>query len=73
MTDAVALRRARFRLQRQGMLELDRWLMPLSDALDDHPDLLPSVESLLAQEPALLQQMMEGEAAIPEPLQRWLH
>ncbi|MDX8412683.1 MAG: succinate dehydrogenase assembly factor 2 [Mariprofundales bacterium] len=73
MTDAMALRRARFRLQRQGVLELDRWLIPLSAVLDDHPDLLPTIESLLSQEPALLQQMMEGEVAIPEPLQRWLH
>jgi len=54
------------------MLELDRWLMPLSDALDDHPDLLPSIESLLGQEPAVLQQMMEGETAIPAALKSWL-
>jgi len=73
MTDSMVLRRARFRLQRQGMLELDCWLMPLADALDSDPQLITTVEALLALEPSALQQMMEGEAAIPEALKPWLH
>jgi len=54
------------------MLELDRWLIPLADALEQQPTLLAEIESLLACEPHTLQQMMEGESAIPEALQPWL-
>ena len=70
--DSASLRRVRFRLQRQGMLELDRWLMPLTQALDHDPRLLAEIEALLAHEPAVLQRMMAGEIPVPERLRSWL-
>lgn len=73
----AAWRRLRYRLQRQGMLELDAWLAPLLDA---HPSAVPemdcawmqAVESLLAKEPPELLAMMHGDQEIPASLRRWL-
>lgn len=70
-------RRLRYRLQRQGMLELDAWLAPLLDA---HQSMVPEVdyelmqamESLLAKEPPELLAMMHGDEEIPASLRRWL-
>ncbi len=68
----VDVRRLRYRLARQGMLELDRWLQPLLSA-DFHQDnVATAVEYLLQREPPELQAMMQGEMDIPEVLAEWL-
>ncbi|MDX8409039.1 MAG: succinate dehydrogenase assembly factor 2 [Mariprofundales bacterium] len=66
------LRKALFRLRRQGMCELDAWLAPLESALADQPQLADDVAALLAQEPNRLLAMMEGNAPIPVALRPWL-
>lgn len=68
----LAVRRLRYRLNRQGMLELDAWLAPLLAADFSDAAVRAAAESLLACEPPELQRLMQGEAGIPEALQPWL-
>lgn len=68
----LAIRRLRYRLNRQGMLELDAWLGPLLQADFGDPSVLAAVEALLVCEPPELQRLMHGEAALPESLKPWL-
>ncbi len=70
--ESTALRRIRFRLQRQGSLEIERWLAPLLTALEKDPRLAKPAEALLAHDPEILQQMMEGKRPLPETLRAWL-
>lgn len=66
------LRRMRYRLNRQGMLELDAWLSPLLEADMNDLQVVAAIELLLASEQPELQAMMMGEREIPEALERWL-
>ena len=63
-----SIRRLRYRLNRQGMLELDAWLAPLLSADFSNAAVLESVEALLSCEPPQLQEMMHGELELPEAL-----
>jgi len=68
----LAIRRLRYRLNRQGMLELDAWLAPLLQADFSDANVRSAAESLLACEPPLLQRYMQGEQSLPESLKPWL-
>lgn len=66
-------RRLRYRLKTQGMCELDAWLAPLNDALEqENPQLLTQISQLLACEVPQLQAIMHGHQPIPKALQPWL-
>ncbi len=62
----------RYRLNRQGMLELDAWLSPLLEAKVDDVQVVSAIERILNCEPPELQRMMAGEVNIPEVLKEWL-
>jgi succinate dehydrogenase flavin-adding protein (antitoxin of CptAB toxin-antitoxin module) len=66
------LRRIRYRLNRQGMLELDVWLAPLTRVLEQRPELAPEVERLLSREAPELISMMQGAKPVPDELKEWL-
>ncbi|MFQ5519645.1 MAG: succinate dehydrogenase assembly factor 2 [Mariprofundus sp.] len=68
----IHIRRLRYRLNRQGMLELDAWLAPLLAADFNDKSIIEACEILLACEPPELQAMMQGDSAIPQVLERWL-
>ncbi|ATX79383.1 Succinate dehydrogenase flavin-adding protein, antitoxin component of the CptAB toxin-antitoxin module [Mariprofundus aestuarium] len=68
----VNLRRMRYRLNRQGMLELDAWLSPLLDANTEDEKVASAIETLLQCEAPQLQSMMMGQCEIPEALEKWL-
>jgi len=68
----LLLRRMRYRLNRQGMLELDAWLTKLFDADFGEPDIAAAVSDLLHHEAPELQAMMHGEIPIPNVLRPWL-
>ena len=72
MTPEVKIRMLRYRLNRQGMLELDAWLAPLIKAEMDDPALVEALEMLLDREPPELEAMMRGETEIPAPLRPYL-
>jgi len=67
------VRRLRYRLKRQGMLELDAWLSRLDAAilLEDR-DVVMAVSQLLMCEPPELQAMMHGDEPLPKILEPWL-
>ncbi len=71
-TSELAIRRMRYRLNRQGMLELDAWLGGLHKADLQAPDVMMTIERLLASEAPELQAMMHGEKEIPACLKPWL-
>ncbi len=66
------IRRLRYRLNRQGMLELDAWLEPLFNADFTEPEVMAAAEILLGCEAPELQAMMQGETALPKILEKWL-
>jgi len=66
------IRRMRYRLNRQGMLELDTWLAPLLQADFTDSEVVDALEILLQCEAPELQAMMQGETALPKVLERWL-
>ena len=68
----VNVRRLRYRLKRQGMLELDAWLSPLLEIDAGDEKVVSAIEALLQCEAPQLQLMMTGDAEIPEVLKRWL-
>ena len=68
----LALRRMRYRLNRQGMLELDAWLARLIHIDANAPGVMAAIETLLASEPPELQAMMKGDVELPEALKAWL-
>ena len=68
----LAIRCLRYRLNRQGMLELDAWLSPLLQADFKACGVLLAMHELLQCEPPELQAMMHGEKDVPECLKRWL-
>jgi len=68
----VAIRRLCYRLNRQGMLELDAWLGRLHQADLQAPGVMEAVDMLLQAEAPELQAMMHGEQDVPECLKVWL-
>ncbi|TLS65974.1 succinate dehydrogenase assembly factor 2 [Mariprofundus erugo] len=68
----LRVRRLRYRLNRQGMLELDAWLARLLQADFNDADTVGAIESLLECEPPHLQAMMQGDVRVPEALAGWL-
>ena len=69
----IDIRRLRYRLKRQGMLELDAWLSRLdAPILLEDKDVVAAVHQLLICEPPELQAMMHGEKEVPECLEAWL-
>ncbi|MDX8390279.1 MAG: succinate dehydrogenase assembly factor 2 [Mariprofundaceae bacterium] len=73
MCEQLDVRRLRYRLQRQGMLELDAWLAPLANALNDaDTSLLQEIQGLLSLEPPKLLAVMHGEEPLPSQLKIWL-
>jgi len=68
----LAIRRLRYRLNRQGMLELDAWLAGLMQADLNDAAVLDATNVLLEMEPPELYAMMHGAASLPKVLQRWL-
>lgn len=72
MTPETKIRMLRYRLSRQGMLELDAWLAPLLNADMSDPDLTMALEMLLAMEPPELEAMMHRKSELPEQLRKYL-
>lgn len=71
--DENEVRRLRYRLNRQGMLELDAWLAPLERALESGGgEIVAQVEAIVAADTPELIAMMHGELPIPEKLRPWL-
>lgn len=68
----LALRRMRYRINRQGMLELDAWLGQLQAADLQDADVVAAIDRLLQCEVPELQAMMHGQTEIPECLKAWL-
>ena len=69
----VNIRKLRYRLRRQGMLELDTWLSHLEPVLENYNEELNSaLEQLMNCEPDQLLAMMQGRSSIPEALRPWL-
>lgn len=67
------IRRLRYRLNRQGMLELDAWLAPLERALTEGGnEAVMAVEAIVAADTPELIAMMHGEIPVPENLRPWL-
>lgn len=67
------IRRLRYRLNRQGMLELDAWLAPLEKALiEGNSETVAQVEAMVAADTSELIAMMHGEIPVPEKLRPWL-
>jgi len=68
----LAIRRMRYRLNRQGMLELDAWLGGLFQADIQAEGVAAAIDALLQCDAPELQAMMRGEKAVPECLKQWL-
>ncbi len=69
----VDVRRLRYRLKRQGMLELDAWLSGLDDALSSHDvGVISAMNAMLACEVPVLLAMMHGEVPTPDVLRIYL-
>ncbi len=67
------IRRLQYRLQRQGMLELDAWLTPLLTAVATKDSaVLAATKKLLTYEVPDLLAMQAGSLAIPKALEPWL-
>jgi len=73
MVEESDIRRLRYRLNRQGMLELDAWLAPLEKALTEGDgETVALVEAIVATDTPELLAMMHGEIEIPKELCPWL-
>jgi len=69
----VLMRKLQYRLKRQGVLELDAWLLPLHQALQlGNPDVIQAVEMLLNYENPELLSILSGKKNMPEELKPWL-
>jgi len=68
----IDIRRLRYRLNRQGMLELDAWLSPLLRIDFEADGVMDAMNQLLQCEPPELQAMMNGEKNVPECFKAWL-
>ncbi len=73
MVNEDEIRKLRYRLNRQGMLELDAWLKPLETALEQGDSAtVARIEEIVATDTPELLAMMHGEIEIPEELRPWL-
>ena len=73
MANESEIRRLRYRLNRQGMLELDAWLAPLEKALTESDgETVALIEAIVATDTPELLAMMHGETEIPKELRPWL-
>jgi len=73
MVSENEIRKLRYRLNRQGMLELDAWLAPLETALEQGDgETVALVEVIVATDTPELLAMMHGEIPLPELLRPWL-
>jgi len=71
--NANELRRLRYRLKRQGMLELDAWLSSLDDVLlAGDENVIIAINALLACEVPELLGMMHGDVPVPKILKVYL-
>ncbi|MES0370890.1 MAG: succinate dehydrogenase assembly factor 2 [Mariprofundaceae bacterium] len=71
------IRRLRYRMRRQGMLELDEWLTPLEKALEfslqeGDGEIISQIEAMVAADTPELLAMMHGETPLPEGVRPWL-
>ena len=73
MVNESEIRKLRYRLNRQGMLELDAWLAPLAKALTEgNGETVALIEVIVATDTPELLAMMHGETEIPKELRSWL-
>ena len=73
MVSENEIRKLRYRLNRQGMLELDAWLAPLETVLEQGDgETVALVEVIVATDTPELLAMMHGEIPLPELLRPWL-
>ena len=73
MANESEIRKLRYRLNRQGMLELDAWLAPLEKALEEGDgETIARVEAIVATDTPELLAMMHDEVEIPKELRPWL-
>jgi len=71
--ERLAWRALRYRIRRQGMLELDLWLGQLDrEEVYADAEAREALARLLAAELPVLLAMMRGEQPVPPPLDRWL-
>ncbi len=69
----VNIRKLRYRLKRQGMLELDTWLSCLEPVLKNNNEAFShALNRLMDSESDDLLAMMRGHCSIPEALRPWL-
>jgi len=69
----VNIRKLRYRLKRQGMLELDVWLSRLEPALEDgNADVRGAIMRMMECEIPELVAMMHGERSVSSELRSWL-
>jgi len=67
------IRKLRYRLKRQGMLELDTWLSRLEPVLENRDEELnTALMQFMRCEPTELLAMMQGSQPLPEVLRPWL-
>ncbi|MDQ6956090.1 MAG: succinate dehydrogenase assembly factor 2 [Mariprofundaceae bacterium] len=67
------VRRLRYRLKRQGMLELDAWLSGLDGALlSKDMDVIVAMNDLLLCEVPVLLEIMHGDMPMPDILRAYL-
>jgi len=72
-SQAVKLRKIRYRISRLGMLELEAWLEKLQPALlAGDAVVMDEVLQLLELDTAVLIAMMHGEQPVPAGLKAWL-
>jgi len=70
---AIDVRRLRYRLKRQGMLELDAWLSGLDEALlSNDVNAISAMNDLLLCEVPVLLEMMHGDVPMPNVLRAYL-
>jgi len=69
----IDVRRLRYRLKRQGMLELDAWMSGLQEALLSYDEAVVFAmnDLLLCEVPELLA-MMHGDIPVPDALHIYL-
>lgn len=68
----LEIRKLKYRLQRQGMLELDVWLGSLMQADFSDQEVFRTVSQIIDSEVPELLRMQTGEVSVPEVLKPWL-